>query len=71
MSSPRHEDPFVRALAALPPVPQDEVRADRLRARCRARLERPSYWISVALESTAVGTIGAMYAWQLVKLVVR
>ena len=71
MSSPFPEDPLVRALAALPPVLQDEVRADRLRAQCRARLERPSYRISVPLESAAVGTIGAMYAWQIVKLVVR
>ena len=70
MSLPRHEDPFVRALAALPPVRQDDARADRLRAQYRARLECPSYRMSVALESATIG-IGAMYAWQIVKLVVR
>ena len=71
MRSPRHEDPLVRALAALPAVRQDDARADRLRAQCRARLERHSYRISVPLESATIGTIGAMYAWQIVKLVVR
>ena len=71
MSSPRHEDALVRALAMLPPVVPNEARADRLRTRCRARLERPPHRLSADLEAKMVGALGAMYAWQIVKMVVR
>jgi hypothetical protein len=71
MSSPRHEDALVRALAMLPTVVPNETRADRLRTRCRARLERPPHGMSPDLESKVIGALGAMYAWQIVKMVVR
>jgi hypothetical protein len=71
MSSPRHEDALVQALAMLPPVVPNQTRADRLRARCRARLERPPHRMLADLEPKLVGALGAMYAWQIVKMVVR
>ena len=71
MSSPRHEDTLVRALAMLPPVVPNHTRADRLRARCRARLERPAHRMSADLEPKVVGALGALYAWQVVRLVIR
>jgi hypothetical protein len=71
MSSPRHEDPLVRALAALPAALPNEIRSDRLRARCRARLERPPHRMSADLEPKVVGALGALYAWQVVRLVIR
>ena len=67
----RDEDLFVRALAALPAVAPDPTRADQLRARCRARLEHPPHRLSTHIEPATVGGLGVMYAWQIVKLVVR
>ena len=71
MSSSRHEDALMRALAMLPPVVPNATHADRLRARCRARLERPPHHLSADLESKTVGALSAMYAWQLLQLVIR
>jgi len=65
------DDPLLRALAALPPVPPHEGRSLELRARCRARLERPPRLPPVALEPAAVACASAMYAWQIVRIVLR
>ncbi len=34
-------DPLIRLLSTLPPAEPDPARAERIRARCRARLARP------------------------------
>ena len=71
MSSPCHDDPLMQALATLPAVLPNEARADELRARCRALLERPPRQMPVTLERATVGGVCAMYAWQIVRIVVR
>ena len=71
MSSPCHDDPWMDALATLPAVLPDEARADRVRVQCRALLERPRRTEPSPLEPTTVATICAMYAWQIVRMVVR
>lgn len=40
MTIDEHTDPLLRAISRLPAVKPDEQRAERLRARCRARLIR-------------------------------
>jgi len=71
MSSPRREEALVRALAMLPPIAPNETHAARLRAQCRARLERPLQGLPADLESKMVGALSAVYAWQIVWMVVR
>jgi hypothetical protein len=69
--SPCHDDPLMQALATLPGVRPDETRADQLRARCRALLEGPPRQLPAALEPATIGAVCAMYAWQIVRIVVR
>lgn len=71
MRSPDDNDPLLRALASLPPhLPGDAV--DRqVRARCHARLARPPREAPALLEPGAVGAVCAMYAWQIVRVVIR
>jgi len=70
MNPPRHEDPFTQALGALPPVLPGEARSDRLRARCRDRLEQPRRPTPIILEF-AVIAVCALYAWQILEIVMR
>lgn len=65
------DDPLLGILAALPPVLPDEATALELRARCRARLERPPRLAAVVVEPAAVAAVSAMYAWQILRLAVR
>jgi hypothetical protein len=71
MSPHPDDDPLIRALATLPDLAPDEARAARVRARCRARLERPPRQLSVPLEPATVGAVCAVYAWQIVRAVIR
>ena len=71
MSSACDDDPLLLALAALPTVRLDETRADQLRGQCRALLEKPPRQMPLPLESVAVGGVCAVYAWQIVKMVIR
>ena len=71
MTQPHRDDPVIQALRALPCVEPDVTRADRLRARCRARLEQPPETLNVVLEPASVGTVCAMYAWEIVRTVIR
>ena len=69
MSTPRrHDDPLMESLATLPPVLPSEPHADQLRVRCRALLERPPRQMAVTLEPVTVGAACAMYAWQIVRM---
>jgi hypothetical protein len=70
MNPPCHDDPVTQALGALPPVLPSQARADRLRARCRDRLERPPRHMLIVLES-AVVAVCALYAWQILAIVIR
>lgn len=75
MSSPfaddDDDDPLIRALASLPVVDQDAASQRQVRARCRALVERAPQQPAVPLEPAAVGTICAMYAWQIARIVIR
>jgi hypothetical protein len=61
----------MEALATLPAVLPNEASALRLRAQCRALLERPSRRTSLTLEPVTVGAVCAMYAWQIVRVLAR
>ena len=65
------EDPLIRALAALPHVHHGDEPARDLRARCRARLERPAQPAMPALEPATVAAVCAIYAWQIARVVIR
>lgn len=71
MSSPRHDDPLIQLLAALPPVIPVEGRAERVRARCRAQLDRPPRQIPSSLGPVTVGAVCAAYAWQIGRIVAK
>lgn len=71
MSCDHDDDPLIRALATLPAVVPDEAAARRVRARCRALLESPPRQIAVPLEPATVGAVCAVYAWQIVRVVIR
>jgi hypothetical protein len=71
MSARRIQDPLIEALAALPPVAPDAAHAARVRRRCRAALEQPRGELPRALEPAAVGTICAVYAWQIARAVAK
>ena len=70
MSSHRHDDPLIQALAALPRVAPDPGHAQRVRARCRGAMATPPAAVSLPLEPVAVGTVCALYAWEIVRSVV-
>jgi hypothetical protein len=69
----RQDDPLVRALSSLPTVHQDDARAERVRAACRARLKRHASEPAAArlLEPATLATVCALYAWHIVRAVVR
>jgi hypothetical protein len=71
VSSPVHDDPLMRALGALPEVVPDQTRSERVRTRCRARLERGGERSIPVIEPATVGTVCALYAWQVLRLVLR
>jgi len=71
VSSLRYDDPLMQALATLPAVLPDETRADQVRVQCRALMERPQRQLPGILEPATVGALCAMYAWQIVRIVVR
>ena len=66
-----HDDPLVRALSGLPQVAPNPARAERIRGLCRARLEEPPKALSVPLEPVTVGAVCAVYAWEIVRTVIR
>ncbi len=71
MSSPFHDDPLIQSLARLPAVLPNEACARQLRAQCRAMLEHSARQKPVTVEPAVVGAVCAMYAWQIVRIVVR
>ena len=71
MSSPYHDDPLMLAIATLPAVLPNEGSVRQLGARCRALLERPARRTSLTLEPVTVSAVCAMYAWQIVRVLVR
>jgi hypothetical protein len=70
VSSPYHDDPLFQSLARLPAVLPNEACARQLRAQCRALLEHSPRQKPVTLEPAAVGCVCAMYAWQIVRIVI-
>lgn len=71
MNSQRHDDPLLQALAALPPVVPEARRADDVRGRCRAQLQRPPRHFTVSVEPVAIGSVCAAYAWQIARVVAK
>jgi hypothetical protein len=72
-------DPVLRSLARLRPLSPDARRAERLRARCRARLERnrrstrtdANGRVGGALASLVLGSVCALYLAGLVGATLR
>ena len=71
MSQIHRDDPVMQALCTLPRVEMGAAHAATVRARCRAQLEHPPQPISVPLEPATVGTVCAIYAWEIVRAVIR
>ena len=65
------EDPLMQALSTLPHVEVNAAHASAVRARCRAVLEHPPQPTNVTLEPATVGALCAMYAWEIVRTVIR
>jgi hypothetical protein len=65
------KDPLMEAIGALPAVPPRAEHAERVLGRCRAALDQPASTTPRALEPVTVGTICALYAWQVVKIATR
>lgn len=59
---------MLEVIAALPTLAPDDRRAGRVRARCRAKLERPraGEWIA-AMMSVGASAAWAVYAWSLAR----
>ena len=68
MSAPYGSDPLIEALGRLPAVVPDEDRAAGLRSQYRALLERQVRERPKSLEPAIVGTSSALYAWQILRL---
>jgi hypothetical protein len=71
-------DSLTRLLAALPPAAPDPVRADRIRVRCRARLERASASQVFRPRGTApqiwqplIAILGGVYLTEVIVLALR
>ena len=69
MNSPHHDDVLIQSLSALPVVDPDPLHAKQLRDRCRAMLESPQAGPALPLEPATVGTVCALYAWEIVRSV--
>ena len=74
------DDGLLNHLAQLPPLMPDPVRAERVRARCRARVQIGGRWASLALPAAALnkyvapavlGGICALYLAAVVVIVIR
>ena len=64
-------DRLLTLLAAMPRMQPDEAHVEQVRSRCRTILERRSTATATEMEPITVGAICAMYAWQIVRLVIR
>ena len=71
MSQIMQDDTFVQVLRALPRVEVDTAHAARLRERCRRALEHPPQTNASSLEPATVGAVCAIYAWEIVRTVIR
>ena len=71
MTPVTRNDPLLNAVASLPHVVPDQARAGRVRLTCRARIQQPPPQLPRALEPAGVASICIMYAWQIVRLVIR
>ena len=71
MNSQHHDDLLIQNLAALPAVHPDPLHAKQLRDRCRAALDSPAEGPIRPFEPATVGVVCAMYAWEIVRVVIR
>ena len=71
MTPVTQNDPLLKAVASLPHVLPDRARAERVLLTCRARIQQPPHQLPHALEPAGVASICIMYAWQIVRLVIR
>jgi hypothetical protein len=71
VSSAYHDDPLMQAIATLPAVVPNEASARQLGKKCRVLLERPSRRTSRTVEPATVSAVCALYAWQIVRVLVR
>ena len=71
MTPVTQNDPLLNAVTSLPHLVPDQARAERVRLVCRARIQQPPPQLPRALEPAGVASICIMYAWQIVRLVIR
>jgi hypothetical protein len=64
------EDHYVSLLATMPRVEANPERIEQVRSRCRTTLERRAA-PAPAVEPMTVGTLCALYIWQILRIVMR
>ena len=65
------DDPLFDAIGALPSVRPDSGYAEQLRERCQATLRRPARPLATSLEPATIGTVCALYAWHVARIVTQ
>ena len=71
MTDERENDLLLHALGTLAPVTPDRQVAEDLRGLCRDALEREPQPLTTGLEPATVTSICALYAWEIVRVVIR
>jgi hypothetical protein len=67
----RHDDPILSHVSRLPELTPNRARADRLRARCRAKLAPPARRQGRAIEPALLAGFGLLYLSAIVHDVLR
>jgi hypothetical protein len=71
MNAP-HDDPLMQALSALPVIRPDAEHATHVRKQCHTVLEQQAQRDRTGfIESTTVSTACAVYAWYILRAVLR
>jgi hypothetical protein len=71
MSSHEQDDVLWKAVSTLPTVAVSQARSEQVRLHCHRVLERGQPPETRAAEPLTVGTICAIYAWHILRLVIR
>lgn len=71
MRSDQRDDVLWAAVSTLPTIAVSETQSEQVRSRCRRVLERGQPPATTAAEPITVGTICAIYAWHILRLVIR
>jgi hypothetical protein len=71
MSSREQDDMLWKAVSTLPTVAFNQARSEQVRLHCRRVLERGQPSETRTAAPITVGTICAIYAWHILRLVIR